>query len=88
MATKFFKVGTTYLFRTVSFFLIGKVEAQDETFLRFKTALLVADTGRYINTIAKGELSEIESINARTFLNIESIVDATEWKHPIPKKQK
>ena len=70
-----FEVGQSYLFRTVTYFLLGKVKNITGSFIELEKASWVADTGRFNEAIAKGTLSEVEVVGVPVFLNVNSIVD-------------
>ena len=80
-------IGKEFLFRTVTFFLVGKVVKQFGKFLQLKNASWVADTGRFMNCIKEGKLNEVEPVGD-VFVNLESVVDFFPWKHKLPIEQK
>ncbi len=82
-----FRAGESYFFRTVTYHLVGKVVRQTGTFLELADASWVADSGRFMQAIKKGELDEVEPVGT-AFINIESITDAFPWPHELPTKQK
>ena len=83
-----FKVGKAYFFRTVTYHLTGKVKAVKGNFLVLKEAAWIADSGRFSQAINDGTLDEVEPVKVNVMLNLSSITDAFEWKHPMPKDQK
>ena len=87
-----FKIGTSYLFRTIGYHWVGCVKAICGQFLILSSASWVADTGRYSDA-TKGKLlesssSEIEPAAADVILNYEHITDATEYPFSLPEIQK
>ena len=82
-----FKVGKSYLFRTVTYHLVGKVESIKGKFLVLKDASWVADSGRFMNAIKEGTLKEVEPVGT-AYLNTDTVVDAFPWNHALPKEQK
>lgn len=82
-----FKVGEKYFIRMVTYHAVGKVTAVVGDFLVLTDASWVADSGRFMNALKEGKLSEIEPTGT-CYVNINSIVDAFPWKHELPKEQK
>ena len=82
------KVGTSYLVRTVTQFIVGRLVAVHDLELVFENASWVADTGRFHDALKTGALSEVEPFVAGVIVGRGSIVDATEWSHPLPTAQK
>ena len=80
-------VNGKYFFRTVTYHLVGKVTKVFGNFLRLKDASWVADSGRFMNTIKAGELSEVEPVGT-AFINMQAVTDFFPWKHSLPKDQK
>jgi len=82
-----FKIGESYFIRTVTYHTVGKLKEITGDFLVFTEASWVADSGRFMNAIKNGKLSEVEP-TGDCIVNINSIVDAFPWKHELPKDQK
>jgi len=82
-----FEVGKSYLFRTVTYHLVGKVKSIHGRFIELVDASWVADSGRFMNAIKEGTLDEVEPVGP-CFLNSDSITDAFSWAHKLPDKQK
>jgi hypothetical protein len=80
-------IGNSYFFRTVTYHLVGKVEKQIGKFLQLKDASWVADSGRFMNAIKDGTLSEVEPVGI-AFVNLDSVTDFFPWKHKLPVEQK
>lgn len=87
-SSEVFEVGKSYFFRTVTYHLTGKVKEVKGKFLVLTDAAWIADSGRFQQAINKGELDEVEPVDVNVFLNIDSIVDAFEWRHDLPRDQK
>lgn len=83
-----FKVGGAYFIRTVTYFATGRVKAIVGSFLVLEDAAWIADTGRFSDALAKGEMSEVEPVDTEMFVNVGSITDAFPWKHKLPREQK
>ena len=83
-----FAVGRSYFFRTVTYHCVGRVvECYDNGFLRLAEASWIADSGRFMQAIKNGTLSEVEPIGDMV-VNRDTIVDAFPWSHPLPTAQK
>ena len=80
-------VGKKWFFRTVTYHLVGKVVGRFGSFLRLENASWVADSGRFMDAIKKGSLSEVEPVGDAN-INLYSITDFFPWKHKLPKEQK
>lgn len=82
-----FKVGKKYFIRTITYFVTGKVKKISGGFLVLEDAAWVADTGRFMEAINDGKLSEVEPVDVQVYLNLNSITDGYEWRHALPRKQ-
>ncbi|MFN0131248.1 MAG: hypothetical protein ACKVW3_01750 [Phycisphaerales bacterium] len=80
-------IGSSWFIRTVTYHLVGKVVAIEDGFLVLEGASWVADSGRYMNAIKDGSLSEVEPVGD-ALVNAASITDAFPWKHALPTEQK
>jgi uncharacterized membrane protein len=80
-------VGGRWFIRTVTFHLVGNVVRRAGSFLVLKDASWVADSGRFMQAIKDGSLSEVEPVG-EAVVSIASIVDAFPWKHALPTDQK
>ena len=83
-----FEVGKAYFIRTVTYHLTGRVKRIRGQFLELEEAAWIADSGRFMEAINKGKLNEVEPVDVPTFVNIQSITDAFEWKLLLPREQK
>ena len=84
---KMIKKNEAYFFRTVTFYLVGRVVQQENNFVELADASWVADTGRFMNAIKNGTLCEVEPVGT-AFINLDSVVDFFPWVHALPDKQK
>lgn len=82
-----FEIGKSYFIRTVTYHLIGKVKEIKGAFLVLEDASWIADSGRFHKAISEGVLDEVEPVED-AIVNMESITDAFEWKHELPRKAK
>jgi hypothetical protein len=83
-----FQVGSAYFIRTVTYFATGRVKAIVGQFLVLDDAAWIADTGRFMEAIMEGKLNEVEPVSVDMFINLNSITDAFQWKHKLPREQK
>jgi hypothetical protein len=82
-----FEVGKAYFIRTVIYHVLGRVKKITGKFLEMEDASWIADSGRFSNAISEGKLDEIEP-TGDAIVNTDSIIDAYEWKHKLPREQK
>jgi hypothetical protein len=82
-----FEVEKAYFIRTVTYHTVGKVQKIVGGFLVLSDASWIADSGRFTQAIKDGKLEEIEPVGT-AIVNLDSIVDAFPWEHPLPKDQK
>lgn len=80
-------IGQQLFIRTVTYYCIGKVEKITGKFLELSTGSWVADSGRFMNAIKEGTLSEVEP-TGKMWVSIDSIVDMFPWVHELPTRQK
>jgi hypothetical protein len=83
-----FIVGEPIFIRTITYHLTGKIIAIKDKFLVLDEAAWIADDGRFTQAINEGILNEVEPVEGPVRVNIDSIVDAYHWAHPMPRKQK
>ena len=79
-------VGKKLFIRTVTYHLTGLVDKRIGNFLGLKNAAWIADSGRFMDAIKKGELSEVEPVG-EAWVNLNSIVDMFPWRHKLPDTQ-
>lgn len=80
-------IGEKWFIRTVTYHLVGKITKRIGHFIEMKGASWVADSGRFMNAIKEGVLSEVEPVG-RMMVNLDAIVDLFPWNHKLPKDQK
>lgn len=80
--------GESLFIRTVTYHLTGRVKQQSGAFLELEDAAWIADSGRFSDALKTGNLSEVEPVEGIVRVNIMSIVDIFEWRHPLPRMQK
>jgi len=80
-------IGRSLLIRTVTYFMLGRVDAIVDGFMVLSTASWVADTGRFMQAIQNGTLNEVEPVGI-AYVQIASIVDMFPWVHSLHTAQK
>lgn len=82
-----FEVGKKYFIRTVTYHQVGLLAAIKGNFLVLENASYIADSGRFMQAIRKGELDEVEPVGV-FFVNLNAIADAfpIEWELPTEQK--
>ena len=80
-------IGGKYYFRTVTYHQVGEVKKIVGRFAFLKNASWVADSGRFMQAIKDGTLSEVEPVGD-AFINLDTVVDFFPWKHSLPRDQK
>jgi hypothetical protein len=86
-----FVVGKNYFIRCITHHYTGRlVGFTPRGDFVLVDAAWIADDGRFAQAMATGELSEVEPYpdGQEVFVNRETHADATEWKFPLPRKQK
>ena len=86
--SEIFQEGKKYFIRCVTHHCVGELIEQDKKFLVLKNASWIADTGRFHNCLKDGIFDEIEPYVENVIVAKGAIVDATLWKHNLPKEQK
>ena len=83
-----FKVGQSYMIRTVTMINLGRVKEIVGAFMVLESAGWVADTGRYHEALSKGTLGEFEPYPDISIVGLGSIVDAQPWLFELPRGAK
>lgn len=81
-----FKVGDKLFLRTVTYHLVGRIDAIDGEWVKLADASWVADSGRLTQAIKNGTLAEVEPVGI-AFVNLQTVTDAFPWRHELPDKQ-
>ncbi len=92
-ASMFWVPGKKYFVRTVTMYIVGElalIEGPNDSELVFKDASWIACTARFSESMAKGELAEVEPYpdDEPVLVNRSAVIDAVAWKHELPRKQK
>jgi hypothetical protein len=80
-------IGHAWFFRSVTYHLVGRVEARVGSFLRLSGASWVASSGRFMQAIKEGTLDEVEPVGT-AYLNLDTVTDFFPWTHALPEEQK
>jgi len=81
-------IGNSYFFRTVTYHLVGRVVAQHAGgLIELDEASWVADSGRFMQAIKSGTLSEVEPVG-KAYINLRAVTDFFPWAHALPSEQK
>lgn len=80
-------VGKAFFFRTVTYHLTGRVVRVIGNLLVLEDAAWIADSGRFMQAINAGTLSEVEPVGD-AIINLSTVTDMFPWKHPLPVTQK
>ena len=85
-----YKIGASYLVRTVTNYFSGNLVAVFEHELVLADAAWIADTGRFSEALKTGIMSEVEPIPGYVFIGRGAIVDVCEWPEgkPLPDQVK
>lgn len=83
-----YQVGKNYFIRTVTHHYTGKLVKVTAKELLLEDVAWIADDGRFMNAIKDGDLKEIEPFQDDVVLGRGAILDATIWRHELPRKQK
>ena len=82
------KIGVCYLIRTVTHYYTGRIKSVSPTDVVLQDAAWIPDTGRYSDALRTGTLAEVEPYPNEVIISCAAVVDAAEWKHPLPREQK
>ena len=86
---KIWQVGENYIIRTVTMIQIGKLVEVTDQELVLSEASWIADTGRFHNAIVEGSLAEVEPFgDDPVIIGRGALIDATIWRHKLPREQK
>jgi len=81
-------VGEKYIIRTVTMIQTGRLLYMDDHELVLGDAAWIADTGRWADAISTGSLNEIEPFEDDVIVGRSAIIDATVWRHSLPRSKK
>lgn len=83
------EIGKNYFIRTVTHIDVGTLIGVTDKELILKDASWVADTGRYQQAIADGQLEEVEPYpdDEKVLVGRSALIDAVIWRHKLPRQQ-
>lgn len=87
-ASHSYKVGDSYLIRTVTYHMIGKVRAVTDTDIVLDGASWLASSGRFGAALASGNVEEVEYVGDGYIVGRGGIIDSSPWKHKLPEQTK
>jgi hypothetical protein len=80
--------GKNYFIRTVTLYYTGKLKRLTRKAIVLSDAAWIADTGRFHQFLKEGSVNEVEPFISDVVIPVDSVIDATEWQHALPVKQK
>lgn len=83
-----FQVGEKYLIRGVTMYYTGRVVSVTDSDIVLEDAAWIADTGRFSDALATGDLKEVEPYKDPVIVSRGIIVDATKWNFDLPRVRK
>jgi len=87
-----FILGKSYLIRTVTHISVGRVKQISSQEILLEDASWIADTGRFHDALKNGietlSSSEVEPFVDDVVIGRGAIIDATEYRHALPRDQK
>lgn len=87
-ASHSFEVGKAYLIRTVTLYYTGRIASITDSDLVLEDAAWIPDTGRFSECLTTGNPSEVEPYSSPVIVPRGGIIDATVWRHPLPRNVK
>ena len=90
VSPQFFTIGESYFIRSVTYHYTGRVAAVTDQGIVLEEAAWIADSGRFTPALEKGSFYEVEPYpsDVQVHINMGAIVDASQWKLPLPLEQK
>lgn len=83
-----FSVGKNYFIRTVTMYYTGRLVKIYAEFIELDECAWIPDTGRFQDFLLKGNANEVEPFINKVVIPLSSLIDMTEWRNELPKKQK
>jgi len=85
-------IGCKWFIRTVTYHCVGRVMGIIDAGNEHRTLVLadaswVADSGRFMECIKDGTLSEVEPVGTM-YVKMSAVVDFFPWNHALPTEQK
>lgn len=82
------KVGNKVFIRTVTFHFTGRVKEVTPATVLLSDAAWIAESGRWADTLSKGDLREVEPYPGEVAVERGAIVDSCLWSHDLPRDQR
>lgn len=82
------RVGQAVFVRTVTFHYTGRIVAVTKDEIVLSDAAWIADSGRWANALATGQLNEVEPYPGVVSIGRSAIIDVSPWKHALPQTVK
>jgi hypothetical protein len=83
-----YQVGKNYFIRTVTHHYTGRLIRVTPKELVLEDAAWIADDGRFMDCIKDGKVDEVEPYQDEVVIGRGAILDATIWRHKLPRDQK
>lgn len=80
------EVGKSYFIRSVTYHYTGRCTQVTDQWIELEDAAWIADDGRFNEFLVTGKAQEVEPYPNKIRLLIGSILDITEWIHPLPRQ--
>lgn len=81
--------GTKVYVRTVTMHYTGRVVDLTDRWLVLEDCSWIADSGRWMQALANGTLSEVEPYpDGAVWVAMGAVLDVSEWLHELPRVQK
>jgi hypothetical protein len=79
-------IGKKVFIRTITHYFVGEMVETDNLFICLKKASWIAETAKWSETVAKGELNEVEPYPPElpAYVAIAALIDIFEWTHELP----
>lgn len=89
MSEQPYKIGESYLIRTVTMIITGRVLSVGDKEIVVEDAAWIADTGRFSNCLKEGDYNEVEPFpDGEVIVGRNAVVDACLIKTALPRSQK
>lgn len=82
-----YQVGKPYFIRTVTHHYTGLLVGVTPKELILEDAAWIADDGRFMNALKDGTLNEVEPFQDTVVIGRGAVLDATIWRHKLPREQ-
>ena len=80
--------GASVFVRTVTHHYTGRVVAVADGWIELEDAAWIADSGRWAEALATGNLLEVEPFPGPCLVGVGAVVDVSPWNHQLPRTVK